>query len=136
MQMAMCGSRVYSGGQKRINTSSPQVDWGVMNLWDFIVKYWLEVLFAAIVAAVGGAVKMLYKQVKKYYQEQSLLKEGVLAILHDRLYQECSFLIAQEHITAEGLRNLEYLYRSYHALGGNGTGTELYLRCKKLPIKK
>ena len=31
--------------------------------------------------------------------------------------------------------NLEYLYRSYHALGGNGTGTELYNRAKALPIK-
>ena len=33
------------------------------------------------------------------------------------------------------MRNLEYLYRSYHALGGNGTGTELYNRAKGLPIK-
>ena len=33
------------------------------------------------------------------------------------------------------MRNLEYLYRSYHALGGNGTGTELYNRAKALPIR-
>lgn len=30
---------------------------------------------------------------------------------------------------------LKYLYDSYHALGGNGTGTELYNRAKALPIK-
>ena len=26
------------------------------------------------------------------------------------------------------------LYKSYHALGGNGTGTELYNRAKSLPL--
>lgn len=30
---------------------------------------------------------------------------------------------------------LRYLYKSYHALGGNGTGTELYTRAKALPIR-
>ena len=34
-----------------------------------------------------------------------------------------------------GLTNIGYLYDSYHALGGNGTGTELYNRAKALPIK-
>lgn len=29
-----------------------------------------------------------------------------------------------------------YLYKSYHALGGNGTGTELYTRAKALPIRE
>lgn len=30
----------------------------------------------------------------------------------------------------------EYWDNSYHALGGNGTGTELYTRAKGLPIKE
>lgn len=38
-------------------------------------------------------------------------------------------------IVAGGLTNIGYLYNSYHALGGNGTGTELYNRAKALPIK-
>ena len=45
------------------------------------------------------------------------------------------WIIAQGSIDTDGLRNLEYLYRSYHALGGNGTGTELYNRAKALQIK-
>ncbi len=32
--------------------------------------------------------------------------------------------------------NIEYLYRGYHALGGNGTGTELYERVKELKLKE
>ena len=104
-------------------------------MWEFILRYWLEALFAGIISAVGIAVRTLYKQIKKDREEQALIKEGLLAILHDRLYQECNRLIAQGFCTVEDMKNAEYLYKSYHALGGNGTGTELYLRCKKLPIK-
>lgn len=62
------------------------------------------------------------------------LDSGVLAINHDRLYQACTFFILTGEITVDELKNLEYLYEGYHALGGNGTGTELYEKCKDLPI--
>lgn len=40
----------------------------------------------------------------------------------------------QGSIDTSGLKNIGYLYKSYHALGGNGTGTELYNRAKALPL--
>jgi len=43
--------------------------------------------------------------------------------------------IEKGYIDLPGLKNVEYLYKSYHALGGNGTGTELYTRAKALPIR-
>ena len=61
-------------------------------------------------------------------------KWGESPILHDRIYQACQHYIQQGYIDMAGLKNLEYLYRSYHALGGNGTGTELFNRAKALPI--
>lgn len=36
----------------------------------------------------------------------------------------------------QGKGGIEYLYRGYHALGGNGTGTELYERVKELKLKE
>lgn len=65
----------------------------------------------------------------------ALMKDGLKAILHDRLYQSCNYYIARGWIDTVGLTNIGYLYNSYHALGGNGTGTELYNRAKALPIK-
>ena len=62
------------------------------------------------------------------------IKDGLLAIMHDRLYQSCTFYIKQGSIDTGGLKNIEYLYKSYHALGGNGTGTELYNRAKAMPL--
>ena len=64
------------------------------------------------------------------------IKEGLLAILHDRLYQACTYYITLGYIDTVGLKNIEYIYKAYHPLGGNGTGTELYNRAKALPLKE
>ena len=58
----------------------------------------------------------------------------VLALLHDRIYTECYRFMELGYITRDGLRNLNYLYKTYHVMGGNGTGTELYKRACALPI--
>ena len=91
----------------------------------WIIQYWAEWAFGLLSAAII-AVAVKYKA----------LLDGVLAILHDRIYQACQHYLALGYIDASGLKNLEYLYKSYHTLGGNGTGTELYNRAKALPIKQ
>lgn len=102
---------------------------------DWIIRYWVQWLFGLICAALLAGYRRLAKRVKEQEEERKAIKAGLLAILHYRLYAECSRYIAQGSIDTDGLRNLEYLYRSYHALGGNGTGTELYNRAKALQIK-
>ena len=102
---------------------------------DWIIRYWVQWLFGLICAALLAGYRRLAKRVKEQEEERKAIKAGLLAILHDRLYAKCSRYIAQGSIDTDGLRNLEYLYRSYHALGGNGTGTELYNRAKALQIK-
>lgn len=77
----------------------------------------------------------MYPCIKAQKEENKAIKNGLLAILHDRLYQACTHYIEKGYIDLPGLKNIEYLYKSYHALGGNGTGTELYTRAKALPIR-
>ena len=102
---------------------------------DWIIRYWVQWLFGLICAGLLAGYRRLAKRVKEQEEERKAIKAGLLAILHDRLYAECSHYIARGSIDTDGLRNLEYLYRSYHELGGNGTGTELYNRAKALQIK-
>lgn len=101
-------------------------------MWEFIVKYWLEFLFGLAVTGFSFGFKHLKKKVDEY----DLLKEGLVAILHDRLYQSGMYFLDQGEITTSQLKNLEHLYTAYHNLGGNGTGTEIYERVKELNLKK
>lgn len=96
---------------------------------DFIVRYWVQEVMAAITAAIAFLVKKIYA----WKNEQELVKQGVLAILHDRLYQACQFYLKRGYCTIEDRDNLDYMFRPYKALGGNGTGEELYNRCLALP---
>lgn len=97
-------------------------------------EYWATWLFGLISAMLADGYRRLARRVKADEVERKAVKEGLLAILHDRLYQACQHYISQGWIDTPGLKNIEYLYRSYHTLGGNGTGTELYTRAKSLPI--
>ena len=101
----------------------------------FFLEHIAEVIFTAFTGFLAGAYRSLSKRIKAQEEERRAVKEGLLAIMHDRLYQSCTFYIKQGSIDTAGLKNLEYLYKSYHALGGNGTGTELYNRAKALPIR-
>ena len=99
---------------------------------EFIAQYWIEAAFAAVIAVIAG----LYKKVRKYFRREELMEDAIIAILHDRLYALCSEYIQNGSVTVPQLRNLGYLYRSYHALGGNSTGTALYEKVKSLPVKE
>ena len=103
---------------------------------EFIIRHWLAVIFGGITTVLGVCYKKIANSIKRERLEQKLMKEALLAILHDRLYQLCNEHIHQGCITIDAMKNIEYIYNSYHALGGNSTGTELYNRVKSLPIKK
>ena len=65
-----------------------------------------------------------------------LLKKGVKAMLHDRLYQSCRYYLHQGYVDVEGLTNVGVIYEAYHELHGNGTGTNLYERVESLPVRE
>ena len=90
----------------------------MQQILSYISAHWTE----WAIGLLGLGWGYLVKKVTEY----KTIKDGLLAIMHDRLYQSCTYYIKQGHIDMGGLKNIEYLYKSYHALGGNGTGTELY----------
>lgn len=98
----------------------------MQQILSYISAHWTEWAIGLLGLGWGYLVKKM--------TEYKTIKDGLLAIMHDRLYQSCTYYIKQGHIDMGGLKNIEYLYKSYHALGGNGTGTELYNRAKALPL--
>ena len=83
-----------------------------MTVLDWIIRYWVQWLFGLICAALLAGYRRLAKRVKEQEEERKAIKAGLLAILHDRLYAECSRCLAQGSIDTDAMRNLEYLYRS------------------------
>lgn len=66
--------------------------------------------------------------------EMNAMSAGLLAILHDVVFQRCMHFIEKESISCDELENLEYLYRGYSGLGGNGTCETLMLKVRTLDI--
>ena len=101
-----------------------------------MTRYWVEMFFCAVCGALAAGYRRLASKLRRRGEENAALKDGVMAILHDRIYAECTRCITEDSITVEAMHNLECLYEAYHALGGNGTGTELYNRATALKIKE
>ena len=100
---------------------------------DWIINNGIAALFTALMAVLSLAVKCLWSRQKRQSSEQDAVKEGVQALLHDRIYQGYADCERKGCASVDDIKNLEYLYLPYHALGGNGTGTELFERVKKMP---
>ena len=100
-----------------------------MTLYQILSLFGIPSLIGAIFVSAVNYVKLKNSSYK-------LIKDGVIAILHNKIYTLGKQYIAQEHISVEALDDFEHLYKAYHALGGNGTGTEIYKRVKELPMKQ
>lgn len=88
-----------------------------------------------IPSLMGAIALSIFNIIKSKSASNKLIKEGVLAILHNKIYTLGKQYIEQEYITLADLKDFEYLYNAYHKLGGNGTGTEIFERVKDLPIR-
>lgn len=102
-------------------------------MWNWIKQYWLGTLFGAVVGVLGAAVKAIWAKQKCQIERQTAVEDGLRGLLHDRInerYRECE---KKGYADIHDRENLELLYRPYHALGGNSTGTDLYNRVRDLP---
>jgi hypothetical protein len=99
------------------------------------LKAALGSISAAFLAVMTAVIKHLWTKQKCQSARQDAVEDGVKALLHDRIYGIYSDCHQKNYASVDDIRNLEYLYQPYHALGGNGTGTELYERVKKMPVE-
>lgn len=105
----------------------------------FVVKYWLEFLFAAFGTIMVAWVKKLQAKLKQKQIEQDAIVEGMKAILHDMLWQICEKYIDLGYIPLNELEKLKkrekMIYKAYNGLNGNSTGTDIHEAFNKLPFK-
>lgn len=103
-------------------------------MWEFIAKYWLETLFGLIVAALTAGYAKIAKRVKEANTRNQAIENGVRDILRMQIldnYERCK---AAGVISVSRKDAVDSAYESYHALGGNGTITQVHNELMTMPI--
>lgn len=102
---------------------------------DFIVKYWLEALFGGIVAVLSAGYANLSKRLKAEKAKNQAIENGLRDILRIQIldnYEKC--VSAGNTITVSRKDAIDSAYKSYHALGGNGTITQIHKEIMEMRI--
>ena len=99
--------------------------------------------------AIGSVLVLLVRNIIKKLRERKalnklvvqetnerfkVLENAMISLQHDRLYQLTEMYIMRGYVTLDELDNLEYIFKSYRELGGNGSGERRYKLVQKLPI--
>lgn len=99
-----------------------------------IGHWWVTWLLGIIGGGIIAGFRVLYKRQKKAEIRQAALENGVQAILRDRILTSYYHYHEKGNITLHGLENVECMYKSYHALGGNGTMTNLVRAMRDMEV--
>jgi len=103
-------------------------------MWEFVAKYWLEFVFGLIVAALGAGYAKISKRLKEEKVRNTAIENGVRDILRMQIldtYDKCK---AAGSISVSRKDAIDSAYTSYHALGGNGTITQVHNELMAMPI--
>lgn len=95
-------------------------------MWEFVAKYWIEFLFGLIVAALSAGYAKISKRLKDEKKRNEAIENGVRDILRMQIldtYDKCK---ANGTISVSRKDAIDSAYNSYHALGGNGTITQVH----------
>lgn len=93
--------------------------------WDIIIA-----VISAVFASSGfWAFALAVYQHKQHQKDnESLERQALLGLLHEKLIEKCDFYIQRGYITEAEMRDFdEYLYKPYRALNGNGLVEKLHL---------
>lgn len=102
---------------------------------EFLIKYWLEVVFGLIVTGLTAGVAKINKKLKDERKRNQAIEDGVRDLLRLQIldaYDRC--IQSGRMITVSRKDAIDSAYRSYHALGGNGTITQVHTEIMQMPI--
>lgn len=115
---------------------------GTMIIFGFLaavcrpVRDWLKRKISEPDETQNKRIKALETRIEALENQMCVAAISNKGLLHDKLFYLCKKHLEDGEIGVDELDNLKYIYDAYKANDMNGTGEELYLRCKKLPLKK
>lgn len=66
-------------------------------------------------------------------QESKAIRDGLCAVLRDRIVQSATYHETKGFIPLRDMENMSLMYQAYHNLGGNGLVTKVYEELLELP---
>ena len=102
---------------------------------EWIAKYWLQTVFGLITTGVLSFGRKKMKEIDCKLKEQDAIKMGMQALLRDRIIQSYNHYWEKKFCPIYARDNIKNLYKQYHALGGNGTVTDLVKKIDGLPTE-
>lgn len=100
----------------------------------------LEMVFANAVGQIIEAAAIFiagycWRALRKKRADDELIKEGLCALLRDRLIHKYERCMDTGWCSVEYREDIQKLYKEYVALGGNGVIPGLIEKIKKLPTQ-
>ena len=103
---------------------------------EFILKYWLQVVFGIVLTILSFGVRKIAASLKNEIADQKSIKLGIQAILRDRLIQSYNVHTALGYCEIHDRDNISNMYKQYHTLGANGVIDRLINEVTNLPVKQ
>lgn len=121
---------------------------------ELLLQMFLSAFSVFLTAAIGVVVKRMsdhneerkknderreaeVKEAERLRREEyDALKDGIIAILRDRVIQADMHFTERGYATISQKDNIQMMYDAYHRLGGNGVVTKSYQHIMGLPMAK
>lgn len=108
---------------------------------EIIIQLGLTTFSVILTAGIGIAVKRIIARYKEQDAkeaerqiEMEAIKNGMRAILRDRIIQADIRFSRVGFVSPEQKENINLLYEAYHQLGGNGVVTTAYNHLMSMPL--
>jgi len=98
----------------------------------------MDDIFSVIVPIVLGilASSGFWAYMERKTNRKTLQNELLMAVARDRIVRLCISYLNREWISQEEFEDLNLLYQSYSAMGGNGSAKRLMSQIDKLPMRR
>lgn len=96
---------------------------------EIVIHYIVETVYMV----AGLAIGYLWRSLRTGHRDYGLIKEGVCALLRDRLLHKLEKCLEGGYCTVEARDDINHMYDIYKVLGGNGTIPPLIHRVMELP---
>lgn len=98
---------------------------------EFVIKYWLGVVFSMIITGFGVVIRGISKD----KEEHKTIKNGLKALLRDRIIQQYDYYINKPFCPIYAIENVNAMFKEFDALGSDETIEGLVKELRGMPHK-